>query len=80
MIDAEEILADANWFHSQLNTTEIALVVPAGSSSGSICTVSIPKLIIENPDISGEEECTISVEGAGIASSALNDEVTIVFS
>lgn len=77
----------ADMFAAQLNRTKMDFVIPVGSTAGSICTVYVPAsgagaaagVEINNPDISGDEEKAIAIEGKALASASYNDEFSLIF-
>jgi hypothetical protein len=77
----------AQFLRDQWNRNRFDLVIPVGSTAGSICTIYCPALAhaaaagveINNPEITGDEEKSINLEGVSLASSSYNDELAIRF-
>lgn len=56
-----------------------ALIIPAGNVAGYIMELSIPYAEYRSPKISGDEEFIQDIPFIAVASSSLNDELSIIF-
>ncbi len=71
----------AGWFRRARSQTQGAVVVSAGSVAGKRFGLSLPYAVLNTPSTDGDEiRRTISVGLVGLASGALENEVTITYS
>jgi len=68
-----------NYFYEAEYQQQDALIIPAGNVSGYIMSISIPYAEYRTPRVTGDEEFMQSLPYIAVASSSLNDEMTITF-
>ena len=66
------------WYRAEYQTSD-ALIIPAGNVAGSIMTLNVPYAEYRTPKLSGDEEFNQEIPFRAVASAALNDEFSIVF-
>jgi len=69
----------ASYFYKAGYEVSDALVIPVGNVSGYIMNINIPYARYMTPEIDGDEEIEQKMDFKGIASAAMNDELTISF-
>lgn len=65
--------------YESIQNTQIALIVPAGDTQGYIFEASLPKVELNALSRAGDEEIVQTMNYLAVASSSLNDEVTLTW-
>lgn len=69
----------ASYFYRSEYLATDALIIPCGKVAGKIMKLSIPYAEYRTPTISGDEEFIETIPFMAIASSSLNDELSVIF-
>lgn len=70
---------DASRFQDNIDFNSIAFVIPVGTTAGSKCTINLPQNNIKSPNITGDAERIQELTLVPYATTAYNDEISIVY-